>query len=180
MTDVQATTETEHNAEEPGRPGTGSPRRLVLLGAGAVGATAVLAACGTSTSSTNTSGTDYSNDPAPAGSGKADAQGGSSGGDGGGSSGGTVLAAKADVPEGGGIIKNGYVITQPTAGTFKAFGTVCPHQQCNVSKVADGSIICPCHGSKFDVKTGDRTAGPATKGLPVVSVEVKGDNIVKA
>ena len=69
MTDVQATTETEHNAEEPGRPGTGSPRRLVLLGAGAVGATAVLAACGTSTSSSNTSGTDYSNDPAPAGSG---------------------------------------------------------------------------------------------------------------
>ena len=48
MTDVR-TTETEHTAEEPAGPATGAPRRIVLLGAGAVGATAVLAACGTTT-----------------------------------------------------------------------------------------------------------------------------------
>ena len=104
MTDVQTTTETEteHNAEEPGRPGTGSPRRLVLLGAGAVGATAVLAACGTSTNSTNTNGTDFSNTPAPAGSGAANANPGDTGKSGGGSTGGSALATTADVPQGSG------------------------------------------------------------------------------
>jgi len=179
MTDVQATTETEHNAEEPGRPGTGSPRRLVLLGAGAVGATAVLAACGTSTSSSNTSGTDYSNDPAPAGSGKANANPGDTG-KGGNSTGGSALASTADVPQGGGIITADYVITQPKAGEYKAFGLTCPHQGCKVNKVDGGQILCPCHGSKFAIDTGAVTAGPAPKGLPETKVKVDGDNIVKA
>jgi Rieske Fe-S protein len=179
MTDVQATTETEHTAEEPGRPGTGSPRRLVLLGAGAVGATAVLAACGTSTSTTNTSGTDYSNDPAPAGSGKANANSGDTG-KGGGSTGGSALASTADVPQGSGIITADFVITQPTAGQFKAFSKVCTHQGCDVNKIDGGNISCPCHGSKFSIETGEPTAGPATKGLPETKVKVDGQSIVKA
>ena len=178
MTDVQTTTDTEHPAEEPGRPGTGSPRRLVLLGAGAVGATAVLAACGTSSGSTNTNGTDYSNNPAPAGSGPANAGGG--GDTGGGSTGGNALASTADVPQGGGIITDSYVITQPSAGTYKAFTKVCTHAGCDVSKVDGGVISCPCHGSKFSIETGEPTTGPATKPLAETKVKVDGDNIVKA
>ena len=179
MTDVQTTTETEHTAEEPGRPGPGSPRRLVLLGAGAVGATAVLAACGTSPSSTNSTGTDFSNNPAPAGSGAANANPGDSGKSGG-STGGSALATTADVPQGGGIITDKYVITQPTAGTFKAFSKVCTHAGCDVSKVDGGVISCPCHGSKFSIETGEPTTGPATKPLTETKVKVDGDNIVKA
>jgi Rieske Fe-S protein len=180
MTDVQTTTETEHHAEEPGRPGPGgSPRRLVLLGAGAVGATAVLAACGTSTN-TNTSGTGFTNNPAPAGSGPANANPGDTGGDTGGSTGGSALAAVADVPQGGGIITDKYVITQPTAGTFKAFTKVCTHAGCDVSKVDGGVISCPCHGSKFSIETGEPTTGPATKPLAQTQVKVDGDNIVQA
>jgi len=180
MTDVQTTTETEHTAEEPGRPGTGSPRRLVLLGAGAVGATAVLAACGTSTRGTNTSGTDYSNTPAPAGSGAANANPGDTGKSTGGSTGGSALATTADVPVGQGIITADYVITQPTAGQYKAFSKVCTHQGCDVNKIDGGTINCPCHGSKFSIETGEPTAGPATKGLAETKVKVDGANIVKA
>jgi Rieske Fe-S protein len=175
MTDVQTTTDTEHTAEEPGRPG--SPRRLVLLGAGAVGATAVLAACGTSTSGTNTNGTDYSNNPAPAGSGEAESGGDDSSG---GSTGGSALATTADVPQGGGIITADFVITQPAAGTYKAFSKVCTHAGCDVSKVDGGVISCPCHGSKFSIETGEPTTGPATKPLTETKVKVDGDNIVKA
>jgi Rieske Fe-S protein len=178
MTDVQTTTDTELPAAGPACQGAGSTRRVVLLGAGAAGATAVLAACGTSSTSSNTLGTGYSDNPAPAGSGAADAQGGSSSG--GGSTGGTTLASTSDVPEGGGIIKGDYVITQPTAGTFKAFGKVCPHAGCDVNKVADGVISCPCHGSKFDASTGAVTAGPAKQGLPETKVKVDGTNIVSA
>ena len=182
MTDVQTTTDAELRTEEPGTSGTASTRRVVLLGAGALGATAVLAACGTNTTSSNTNGTDFTDDPAPAGSANAGDSGGGENGDSGGDSsgGGTVLAAVADVPEGGGIIKGDYVITQPVAGTFKAFSKVCTHAGCDVNKVDGGQIACPCHNSKFSIETGDPTSGPATKALPETKVKKDGDNIVAA
>ena len=179
MTDVQTTPETELRAEEPGHAGTASTRRLVLLGAGAVGATAVLAACGTASTSTNTSGTDYSDTPGPAGSAAADAGGGSTP-DAGGAAGGVALAKVADVPKGGGVIAGDWVITQPEAGTYKAFTKVCTHQGCDVSKVEGGVIICPCHGSKFSIEDGSPKAGPATKGLAEKKVKADGANIVAA
>jgi Rieske Fe-S protein len=178
MTDVQ-TTAGELRDDEPARPG--SNRRLVLLGAGAVGATAVLAACGTSNGPSNTTGTDFTNNPAPAGSGAADA-GGGSGSTGGATAGGAAktLAAKADVPSGGGIIAGDYVITQPTAGQFKAFSKVCTHAGCDVNKIDSGIISCPCHGSQYSIETGEPTRGPATKPLPETKVKVDGNNIVTA
>jgi Rieske Fe-S protein len=178
MTDVQTTTGTELSAEEPGRPGTASTRRVVLLGAGAVGATAVLAACGTAASSTNTSGSDYSDNPAPAGSTAPEAGGSTA--DTGDAAGAVALAKVADVPTGGGVIAGDWVITQPTAGTFKAFTKVCTHQGCDVSKVDGGLIICPCHNSKFSIEDGSPTAGPATKGLAEKKVKKDGANVVAA
>ena len=181
MTDVQTKADTELHDEAPGRPGIASTRRCVLLGAGAVGATAVLAACGTSTG-TNTNGSDYSNDPAPAGSTAAGGgtDTGDSGSTGGGTTGGTALAAAADVPQGGGIISGDLVITQPTSGQYKAFSKVCTHAGCDVNKIDAGVISCPCHGSKFSIEDGSPTAGPATKGLPETKVKLDGQNIVKA
>jgi Rieske Fe-S protein len=178
MTDVQTAPDAEHRTEESCREGRAcSTRRAVLLGAGAAGATAVLAACGTDTTSTNSSGSDFSDDPAPAGSAAADANSGGSGDSG---SSGSTLAATADVPEGGGIISGDYVITQPVAGTFKAFSKVCTHQGCDVNKVDGGEIQCPCHGAKFSIETGEPTGGPAQKALAETKVTVDGDNIVTA
>jgi Rieske Fe-S protein len=182
MTDVQTQNETELSETEPVHPGCAlSTRRLVLLGAGAVGATAVLAACGTDNTSTNANGSDYSTQPAPAGSKGADAGGT---GDGGGSTaksgGGTALAKVADVKVGGGVITADFVITQPEAGTYKAFTKVCPHAGCDVNKIDAGVIKCPCHGSQFSIKDGSVKGGPAPKGLPETSVKVDGDNVVKA
>ena len=69
------------------------------------------------------------------------------------------------------------VITQPTAGDYKAFSAVCTHQGCTVNAVADGVITCPCHGSTFDIATGDVKQGPATKALPTKSVTVGAEGI---
>jgi Rieske Fe-S protein len=191
MTDVQTTTEPHVGDSEPMRPCAcaNSTRRNVLLGAGAVGATAVLAACGTSTGG-NANGTDFSDNPAPAGSAGAQANGagpvdtagpggtaGPKAGNGGGS---TPIAKVADVKVGGGVIKGDYVVTQPVAGTFKAFSTVCPHAGCNVNKIDGGVISCPCHGSQFSVKDGSVVTGPATQGLTGKPVKAVGGNVVPA
>lgn len=132
----------------------GPARRQVLVGAGtAAVAVAVVAACGSG-----------SQPPANASEGSGPTTG-------------TVVVKAADVPVGGGVVvpAERVVVTQPSAGQFKAFSVVCPHQGCSVTTVRDGFIICPCHGSQFAVATGEPTAGsPAKSGLtprPVTNVD---------
>jgi len=99
---------------------------------------------------------------------------------GGGAAEGTVLGAASDVPVGGGKVfaDKKVVVTQPAKGEFKGFSTVCTHQGCAVNKVKDGTIDCPCHGSKFAIKDGAVTAGPAKKPLPAQEVTVADGKIV--
>lgn len=83
------------------------------------------------------------------------------------------------VPVGGGLIsaRDLVVVTQPTRGEFKGFSAVCPHQGCTVTNVAEGTINCPCHGSKFSVSNGAVKLGPATTPLPSLPVSVKGGKV---
>ncbi|MDX2563668.1 Rieske (2Fe-2S) protein [Streptomyces sp. TX20-6-3] len=92
---------------------------------------------------------------------------------------GNVLARTADIPVGGGKVfaAEKVVVTQPTPGEFKAFSAVCTHQGCLVNKVADGTIDCPCHGSKFRVTDAAVVAGPAPRPLPAEQITVSGDSI---
>lgn len=95
------------------------------------------------------------------------------------SSGNPVTVAKADVPEGAGVILDtGYVVTQPAAGEFKGFSPVCPHQGCTVSLIRNGSIVCACHTSLFSISDGEPTSGPAKRGLTEVLVVDHGDNLL--
>lgn len=93
---------------------------------------------------------------------------------------GKVIAQTADVPVGGGkvIAKWKIVITQPSAGVFKAFTASCPHRGCSVGRVADGVIRCPCHGSEFAADSGKCLKGPAEAPLVEFALKVDGDGIV--
>ena len=91
----------------------------------------------------------------------------------------TGLTAKAaDIPVGSGTIfpEAQAVITQPQAGEFKAFTSICTHQQCPVADVTD-TINCKCHGSKFDITDGSVANGPAEKPLEAKTVTVEGDSL---
>lgn len=95
---------------------------------------------------------------------------------------GEVLGAAADVPVGGGTVfkDRKVVVTQPVAGEYQGFSAVCTHQGCLVNAVADGTINCDCHGSKFAIADGSVTAGPASRPLPERAVLVRGDQITLA
>ncbi|WP_447645989.1 Rieske (2Fe-2S) protein [Nocardioides zeae] len=95
---------------------------------------------------------------------------------------GDVLVATGDVPVGGGVIldEQKIVVTQPSAGEFKAFSSTCTHRSCQVTRVEEGSIVCLCHNSLFSVEDGSVQEGPADEPLPAVDVDVAGDDVVLA
>jgi Rieske Fe-S protein len=82
------------------------------------------------------------------------------------------VARLTDVPSGGGLVVDDVVLTRD-GDTVHGFSATCTHQGCTVSDVTDGEIRCPCHGSAFDATTGEVVAGPATRPLPPVAVEVR-------
>ncbi|MCG7209325.1 Rieske (2Fe-2S) protein [Streptomyces arenae] len=157
----------------PLNPSAAPGRRTVMAAAGAAGLAAALTACG---SSDDNSGSTTTNNTG-AGSTTQDSNG--TGGGSTAAAGGTALAKTSDIPEGGGTIykDQAVVVTQPTSGTYKAFSTKCPHAGCAVSSVADGEIVCPCHGSKFAIADGSVKQGPATTGLTAANITVAGDQI---
>ncbi|MFF6792592.1 Rieske (2Fe-2S) protein [Streptomyces filamentosus] len=96
--------------------------------------------------------------------------------------GGTPLASTSEIPVGGGTVfaDRKVVVTQPVKGEFKAFSAICTHQGCTVNKVADGTIDCPCHGSKYAIADGAVKAGPAPRPLPAERITVSGETITLA
>ncbi len=94
----------------------------------------------------------------------------------GGSTTGTLLGPAKDVPAGEAATFTvpssgdpGIVIN--TSGAFYAYDAVCPHAGCTVGWAAQNSlIVCPCHGSQFNVTTGDVINGPAPHGLTKLKV----------
>ncbi|MGH2662842.1 MAG: Rieske (2Fe-2S) protein [Actinomycetota bacterium] len=64
-------------------------------------------------------------------------------------------------------------------GELHAFSDVCTHQQCSLSDgdLEGTTVICPCHGSEFDVTTGDVLNGPATEPVQTFEVSTEGGQL---
>lgn len=92
------------------------------------------------------------------------------------------LAGVEQVPMGGGVILTGarIVLTRDSNGTVHGFSAVCTHQGCTVTSVHNGVIGCPCHGSRFDARTGAVLAGPAPRPLPPIPVVIHDGDIYTA
>jgi Rieske Fe-S protein len=142
--------------DEAAGPLSSPSRRAVLAGAG-VTALVVLTGCSTYDS----------REPAPA-PGDSDENKG-------------PLAKTTDVPVGEGLVTDrGVVITQPTAGQFLGFTSVCTHQGCTVSGVKNGAITCPCHGSAYKIQDGSVLNGPANRPLRKIDLRIDGTDIFTA
>jgi Rieske Fe-S protein len=139
-------------------------RQKVLVGAGLGLVTAVLAACSTYGKKPEAASESSTTAAAPSASGGPPAAA-------------KVIAKTTDVPVGSGVIVDEVVVTQPSAGVFNGFSAKCTHKGCTVDKVADGTIDCPCHGSKFNLD-GTVAKGPAREPLATENITVQGDSIV--
>ena len=64
--------------------------------------------------------------------------------------------------------------------TFYAFGDTCTHQGCSLAQgELDGTTVtCPCHGSEFDVTSGEVLRGPAREPVQSYPVRVE-DGLVR-
>jgi Rieske Fe-S protein len=170
---------TEHTIERNNQRGLSRRSVLVIGAAGA--STAALAACSKAKSTDNTpssagSTTRAASSTSTSASTSPSAVGGSSSG------GAHALAKLADIPIGGAISAkdaggSDIIITRPTDTTVAAFTAICTHMGCTV-KPGSQTFVCPCHGSTYDAKTGDRISGPARGGLAKINVKVSGQNVV--
>ncbi|MFK0152630.1 Rieske (2Fe-2S) protein [Streptomyces sp. NPDC090499] len=161
----------------------GSTRRTMLTtGTAALAATCVGCGNNNGSSSSSSSGTPTASETSAASetpASPASPTAGSSASGSASAAAGKALAQTSDIPEGGGTIfkDQKIVVTQPAKGEFKAFSAICTHMGCTVAKVADGTIDCPCHGSKFHIADGSVAHGPATRPLPAESITVSGNSI---
>jgi Rieske Fe-S protein len=140
---------------------SGPDRRSLMKAAAAVavplGAAGIVAACSSSNSTQQSPN--------------------NSGSSGGGNT--PVEVPVADVPVGGGTVVESakVVVTQPTAGVFKAFNATCTHAGCSVKTITDNQIHCPCHGSIFSATDGSVVNGPASRPLDALTAKLNGANI---
>ena len=70
------------------------------------------------------------------------------------------------------------LLVRLSVSEFVAFNQKCTHLSCAViPRPAEGSFLCPCHEGRFDLRTGEPTAGPPRRPLTRVVLEIRGRDI---
>ncbi|RSZ61988.1 Rieske (2Fe-2S) protein [Corynebacterium hylobatis] len=88
-----------------------------------------------------------------------------------------VEVAAADVPVGSAVIFDGFIIAQPTAGTYVAWSQQCPHQRNPITEVEGDTVICTYHNSVFDIRDGSVISGIARDPLTPANLEQTGGTL---
>ena len=74
------------------------------------------------------------------------------------------------------------VVLANSEGTIYALAELCTHAECPLSEGdLDGEeLVCPCHGSRFNVKTGEVLSLPANEPLATYNVQIEGSDVLIA
>jgi nitrite reductase/ring-hydroxylating ferredoxin subunit len=70
-----------------------------------------------------------------------------------------------------------WIVTRPAIDAYRAFTAECTHAGCFVHGVVRKRIVCNCHGSKFNIRTGEVVRGPASLPLERFPVRVRNRKI---
>jgi Rieske Fe-S protein len=94
------------------------------------------------------------------------------------------VAALDDLPVGGVLTftypgpQDDCVLVRASQDALVAYGQKCTHLSCAVRpRVDEGVIHCPCHEGYFDLRSGRPIAGPPRRPLPLVRIEVRGNQV---
>ena len=65
-------------------------------------------------------------------------------------------------------------------GRLHAFDDTCTHRACSLAKgeLEGTTVTCPCHGSQFDVTTGEVLRGPAQQPVRSRLVKIEGEGLL--
>src|SRR5688572_10849170 len=65
-------------------------------------------------------------------------------------------------------------------GQLLAFDDTCTHRACSLAKgkLNGTTVTCPCHGSQFDVTTGEVLRGPAQQPVRSRLVQIEGESLL--
>lgn len=85
-----------------------------------------------------------------------------------------IIEATVDF-QNGVLVKEEYILVK-NQDKIKVFSSNCTHRRCQINTVRDNQIVCPCHGSRFDLD-GNVIKGPATRNLDELPFTVKGNKI---
>lgn len=96
------------------------------------------------------------------------------------------IATFAEVPEGelrAFDLPSGRVALAHVENEMFAFSDECTHEGCQLSEGELGgqedSVVCPCHASEFDLRTGEPIAGPAEDPVRVFAARVTDDGWIE-
>jgi Rieske Fe-S protein len=70
------------------------------------------------------------------------------------------------------------ILVRTREDALVAYSQKCTHLSCAVRpRTAEGVIHCPCHEGFFDLASGRPIAGPPRRPLPLIRLEVRGNQI---
>lgn len=94
------------------------------------------------------------------------------------------IASASAVPAGGSLLfryptdEDPCILVRSPDGSFEAYSQVCTHLSCAVVyRREDRTLACPCHKGVFTCSEGRPIAGPPTRRLPRIVLEVRGDDL---
>lgn len=78
------------------------------------------------------------------------------------------------------IVNDKKILLANVNGNYYAIGDKCMHRGCQLSKgkLEGETVICPCHGSTYDLKTGNFLKGPTKKPEPAYELKVENNDIM--
>jgi nitrite reductase/ring-hydroxylating ferredoxin subunit len=77
-------------------------------------------------------------------------------------------------------VKDQKIMLANVNGNFYALGDKCMHRGCQISKgkLVGETVVCPCHGSTYELKTGNFVKGPTKKPQPIYELKVEKNDIM--
>lgn len=88
------------------------------------------------------------------------------------------IASVDDLTNGGRLfieIGSSYLVLFNIGGEFYAIADLCSHDDGPLGdgEISDHAIICPRHGARFDLRTGEALTFPAVEDIPAYPVRIR-------